>query len=162
MESRIDELSAKIDALLEQQEKVMVLLESSLKARAWITPQEALLTGFKQHNNILELEANELELAPEISQEDEEKRLCVLKHLGHIDITKNKQEPHFKKDCIEFIQKFNIQKSIIITALYNLKGIKPTKKEIARQLQKLYVWERRYSKGGMDALKDRRGRPLKS
>ncbi|GAA9360012.1 hypothetical protein TH0628_05270 [Helicobacter pylori] len=53
------------------------------------------------------------------------------------------------------------QNPIIITALYNLRGIKPTKKEVAKQLQKLYVWEKRYQQGGIDALKDRRGRPLK-
>ncbi|GAA8092955.1 hypothetical protein HpNP4_14940 [Helicobacter pylori] len=45
--------------------------------------------------------------------------------------------------------------------LFILRGIKPTKKEVAKQLQKLYVWEKRYQQGGIDALKDRRGRPLK-
>ncbi len=102
-----------------------------------------------------------MELAPEIAQEDEGKRLYVLQYLSHVDITKNKQDSQLKKDCLEFIQRFNIPKPIIVTALYNLRGIKPTKKEVAKQLQKLYVWEKRYQQGGIDALKDRRGRPLK-
>ncbi len=102
-----------------------------------------------------------MELAPEIDQEDEEKRLYVLEHLSHVDITKNKQDSQLKKDCLDFVQKFDIPKPVIITALYNLRGIKPTKKEVAKQLQKLYVWEKRYQQGGIDALKDRRGRPLK-
>ncbi|WQW31201.1 helix-turn-helix domain containing protein [Helicobacter pylori] len=138
MESKINRLSAKIDALLEQQKRVISLLETYLS----VYPAQ-------------------MELAPEIAQEDEEKRLYVLQYLSHVDITKNKQDSQLKKDCLEFIQRFNIPKPIIITALYNLKGIKPTKKEVAKQLQKLYVWEKRYQQGGIDALKDRRGRPLK-
>lgn len=38
-----------------------------------------------------------MELAPEIVQEDEEKRLCVLQYLSHVDITKNKQDSQLKK-----------------------------------------------------------------
>ncbi|WP_025446527.1 helix-turn-helix domain-containing protein [Helicobacter pylori] len=147
MESRINRLSAKIDALLEQQKRVISLLETYLSV---YPTQEASNKFFKG-----------MELAPEIVQEDEEKRLYVLQYLSHVDITKNKQDSQLKKDCLEFIQRFNIPKPIIVTALYNLKGIKPTKKEVAKQLQKLYVWERRYQQGGIDALKDRRGRPLK-
>ncbi|WP_163026295.1 helix-turn-helix domain-containing protein [Helicobacter pylori] len=152
MESRINRLSTKIDALLEQQKRVISLLETYLSVCS--TPQEASNRFFKSVGQ-------GMELAPEIAQEDEEKRLCVLQYLSHVDITKNKQDSQLKKDCLEFIQRFNIPKPIIVTALYNLKGIKPTKKEVAKQLQKLYVWERRYQQGGIDALKDRRGRPLK-
>lgn len=152
MESRINRLSAKIDALLEQQKKVISLLETYLSV--YSTPQEA-------SNKLFKGISQGMELAPEIAQEDEEKRLYVLQYLSHVDITKNKQDSQLKKDCLEFIQRFNIPKPIIVTALYNLKGIKPTKKEVAKQLQKLYVWEKRYQQGGIDALKDRRGRPLK-
>ncbi|WP_033620529.1 helix-turn-helix domain-containing protein [Helicobacter pylori] len=151
MESRINRLSAKIDALLEQQKKVISLLETYLSVYPAQEASNKLFKGISQS----------MELAPEIVQEDEEKRLCVLQYLSHVDITKNKQDSQLKKDCLEFIQRFNIPKPIIVTALYNLKGIKPTKKEVAKQLQKLYVWERRYQQGGIDALKDRRGRPLK-
>ncbi|WRF10213.1 helix-turn-helix domain containing protein [Helicobacter pylori] len=140
MESKINRLSAKIDALLEQQKRVISLLETYLSV--YSTQQG-------------------MELAPEIAQEDEEKRLYVLQYLSHVDITKNKQDSQLKKDCLEFIQRFDVPKPIIITALYNLRGIKPTKKEVAKQLQKLYAWEKRYQQGGIDALKDRRGRPLK-
>ncbi|MDO7813858.1 helix-turn-helix domain-containing protein [Helicobacter pylori] len=153
MESRINRLSAKIDALLEQQKKVISLLETYLSV--YCTPQEA-------SNKLFKSVSQGMELAPEIAQEDEEKRLYVLQYLSHVDITKNKQDSQLKKDCLEFIQRFNIiPKPLIITALYNLRGIKPTKKEVAKQLQKLYVWEKRYQQGGIDALKDRRGRPLK-
>ncbi|WQS08338.1 helix-turn-helix domain containing protein [Helicobacter pylori] len=149
MKNRIDHLIAKIDALLEQQERVVALLENYLNA-------------MPQVSNRFFRDANQgMELAPEIDQEDEEKRLCVLEHLSHVDITKNKQDSQLKKDCLDFVQKFDIPKTVIITALYNLRGIKPTKKEVAKQLQKLYVWEKRYQQGGIDALKDRRGRPLK-
>ncbi len=149
MKNRIDNLIAKIDALLEQQERVVALLENYLNA-------------MPQVSNRFFRDANQgMELAPEIVQEDEEKRLCVLEHLSHVDITKNKQDSQLKKDCLDFVQKFDIPKPVIITALYNLRGIKPTKKEVAKQLQKLYVWEKRYQQGGIDALKDRRGRPLK-
>ncbi|AFX89353.1 helix-turn-helix domain-containing protein [Helicobacter pylori] len=149
MKNRIDHLIAKIDALLEQQERVVALLENYLNA-------------MPQVSNRFFRDANQgMELAPEIEQEDEEKRLCVLEHLSHVDITKNKQDSQLKKDCLDFVQKFDIPKPVIITALYNLRGIKPTKKEVAKQLQKLYVWEKRYQQGGIDALKDRRGRPLK-
>ncbi len=149
MKNRIDNLIAKIDALLEQQERVVALLENYLNA-------------MPQVSNRFFRDANQgMELAPEIAQEDEEKRLCVLEHLSHVDITKNKQDSQLKKDCLDFVQKFDIPKPVIITALYNLRGIKPTKKEVAKQLQKLYVWEKRYQQGGIDALKDRRGRPLK-
>lgn len=151
MESRINRLSAKIDALLEQQKKVISLLETYLSVYPAQEASNKLFKGISQS----------MELAPEIAQEDEEKRLYVLQYLSHVDITKNKQDSQLKKDCLEFIQRFNISKPIIVTALYNLKGIKPTKKEVAKQLQKLYVWERRYQQGGIDALKDRRGRPLK-
>ncbi|WP_181370282.1 helix-turn-helix domain-containing protein [Helicobacter pylori] len=151
MGSRINRLSAKIDALLEQQKKVISLLETYLSVYPAQEASNKLFKGISQS----------MELAPEIAQEDEEKRLYVLQYLSHVDITKNKQDSRLKKDCLEFIQRFNIPKPIIVTALYNLKGIKPTKKEVAKQLQKLYVWERRYQQGGMDALKDRRGRPLK-
>ncbi|WQS13299.1 helix-turn-helix domain containing protein [Helicobacter pylori] len=149
MKNRIDNLIAKIDALLEQQERVVALLENYLNAM----PQAS--------NKFFKSVSQGMELAPEIAQEDEEKRLYVLQYLSHVDITKNKQDSQLKKDCLEFIQRFNIPKPIIITALYNLRGIKPTKKEVAKQLQKLYVWEKRYQQGGIDALKDRRGRPLK-
>ncbi|WP_187847388.1 helix-turn-helix domain-containing protein [Helicobacter pylori] len=149
MKNRIDNLIAKIDALLEQQERVVALLENYLNA-------------MPQVSNRFFRDANQgMELAPEIDQEDEEKRLCVLEHLSHVDITKNKQDSQLKKDCLDFVQKFDIPKPVIITALYNLRGIQPTKKEVAKQLQKLYVWEKRYQQGGIDALKDRRGRPLK-
>ncbi|WQS15924.1 helix-turn-helix domain containing protein [Helicobacter pylori] len=151
MESRINRLSTKIDALLEQQKKVISLLETYLSV---YPTQEASNKFFKSVSQ-------GMELAPEIVQEDEEKRLCVLEHLSHVDITKNKQDSQLKKDCLDFVQKFDIPKPVIITALYNLRGIKPTKKEVAKQLQKLYVWEKRYQQGGIDALKDRRGRPLK-
>ncbi|MBH0267029.1 helix-turn-helix domain-containing protein [Helicobacter pylori] len=151
MESRINRLSAKIDALLEQQKKVISLLETYLSVYPAQEASSKLFKGISQS----------MELAAEIAQEDEEKRLYVLQYLSHVDITKNKQDSQLKKDCLEFIQRFNIPKPIIVTALYNLKGIKPTKKEVAKQLQKLYVWERRYQQGGIDALKDRRGRPLK-
>lgn len=147
MESKINRLSVKIDALLEQQKRVISLLE------AYLT-QEASNKFFKSVSQ-------GMELAPEIAQEDEEKRLYVLQYLSHVDITKNKQDSQLKKDCLEFIQRFNVPKPIMVTALYNLRGIKPTKKEVAKQLQKLYVWEKRYQQGGIDALKDRRGRPLK-
>ncbi|WP_187908182.1 helix-turn-helix domain-containing protein [Helicobacter pylori] len=149
MKNRIDHLIAKIDALLEQQERVVALLENYLNA-------------MPQVSNRFFRDANQgMELALEIVQEDEEKRLCVLEHLSHVDITKNKQDSQLKKDCLDFVQKFDIPKPVIITALYNLRGIQPTKKEVAKQLQKLYVWEKRYQQGGIDALKDRRGRPLK-
>ncbi len=149
MKNRIDNLIAKIDALLEQQERVVALLENYLNA-------------MPQVSNRFFRDANQgMELAPEIVQEDEEKRLCVLQYLSHVDITKNKQDSQLKKDCLDFAQKFDIPKPVIITALYNLRGIQPTKKEVAKQLQKLYVWEKRYQQGGIDALKDRRGRPLK-
>ncbi|WQS05206.1 helix-turn-helix domain containing protein [Helicobacter pylori] len=149
MKNRIDNLIAKLDALLEQQERVVALLENYLNA-------------MPQVSNRFFRDANQgMELAPEIDQEDEGKRLCVLEHLSHVDITKNKQDSQLKKDCLDFVQKFDIPKPVIITALYNLRGIKPTKKEVAKQLQKLYVWEKRYQQGGIDALKDRRGRPLK-
>ncbi len=149
MKNRIDNLIAKIDALLEQQERVVALLENYLNA-------------MPQVSNRFFRDANQgMELAPEIAQEDEEKRLYVLQYLSHVDITKNKQDSQLKKDCLEFIQRFNVPKPIMVTALYNLRGIKPTKKEVAKQLQKLYVWEKRYQQGGIDALKDRRGRPLK-
>ncbi|WQS94905.1 helix-turn-helix domain containing protein [Helicobacter pylori] len=149
MKNKIDNLIAKMDALLEQQERVVALLENYLNA-------------MPQVSNRFSRDANQgMELAPEIAQEDEEKRLYVLQYLSHVDITKNKQDSQLKKDCLEFIQRFNVPKPIIITALYNLRGIKPTKKEVAKQLQKLYVWEKRYQQGGIDALKDRRGRPLK-
>ncbi len=149
MKNRIDNLIAKIDALLEQQERVVALLENYLNA-------------MPQVSNRFFRDANQgMELALEIVQEYEEKRLCVLEHLSHVDITKNKQDSQLKKDCLDFVQKFDIPKPVIITALYNLRGIKPTKKEVAKQLQKLYVWEKRYQQGGIDALKDRRGRPLK-
>ncbi|WQS29089.1 helix-turn-helix domain containing protein [Helicobacter pylori] len=149
MKNRIDHLIAKIDALLEQQERVVALLENYLNA-------------MPQVSNRFFRDANQgMELAPEIAQEDEEKRLYVLQYLSHVDITKNKQDSQLKKDCLEFIQRFNIPKPIMVTALYNLRGIQPTKKEVAKQLQKLYVWEKRYQQGGIDALKDRRGRPLK-
>ncbi len=149
MKNRIDHLIAKIDALLEQQERVVALLENYLNA-------------MPQVSNRFFRDANQgMELAPEIAQEDEEKRLYVLQYLSHVDITKNKQDSQLKKDCLEFIQRFNVPKPIMVTALYNLRGIKPTKKEVAKQLQKLYVWEKRYQQGGIDALKDRRGRPLK-
>ncbi len=149
MKNRIDNLIAKIDALLVQQERVVALLENYLNA-------------MPQVSNRFFRDANQgMELAPEIAQEDEEKCLCVLEHLSHVDITKNKQDSQLKKDCLDFVQKFDIPKPVIITALYNLRGIKPTKKEVAKQLQKLYVWEKRYQQGGIDALKDRRGRPLK-
>ncbi|STP03272.1 helix-turn-helix domain-containing protein [Helicobacter acinonychis] len=149
MKNRIDTLMDKIDALLERQERMVALLETYLNP----TPQVS--------SQLFKSVSQEVELASEIAQEDEEKRLCVLEYLSHVDITKNKQDPQLKKDCLEFIQKFNIPKPIIITALYNLKGIKPTKKEVSKQLQKLYVWEKRYLKGGIEALKDRRGRPFK-
>ncbi|MDO7817456.1 helix-turn-helix domain-containing protein [Helicobacter pylori] len=152
MESKINRLSAKIDALLEQQKRVISLLETYLSVYPAQEASNKFFKGVSQG----------MELAPEIAQEDEEKRLYVLQYLSHVDITKNKQDSQLKKDCLEFIQRFNIiPKPLIITALYNLKGIKPTKKEVAKQLQKLYVWERRYQQGGIDALKDRRGRPLK-
>ncbi len=150
MESKINRLSAKIDALLEQQKRVISLLETYLSV---YPTQEASNKFFKALQG--------MELAPEIAQEDEEKRLYVLQYLSHVDITKNKQDSQLKKDCLEFIQRFNVSKPIIVTALYNLRGIKPTKKEVAKQLQKLYVWEKRYQQGGIDALKDRRGRPPK-
>ncbi|WP_104713740.1 helix-turn-helix domain-containing protein [Helicobacter cetorum] len=170
MEKRIDNLCAKIDALLEQQRKVFVLLENTLSTRMWLAPQEALFTSLIKPNEtslgashrFLRGVSEEIELAPELSKEDEEKRLFILEHLGHVDITRNKQDPNSKKDCLEFIQQYNIPKPLIVTVLYNVKGIKPTKKEVSRQLQKLYVWEKRYQKGGIDALKDRRGRPLNS
>ncbi|WQT28007.1 helix-turn-helix domain containing protein [Helicobacter pylori] len=151
MESRINRLSTKIDALLEQQKKVISLLETYLSVYPAQEASNKFFKGVSQG----------MELAPEIEQEDEEKRLCVLEHLSHVDITKNKQDSQLKKDCLDFVQKFDIPKPVIITALYNLRGIKPTKKEVAKQLQKLYVWEKRYQQGGIDALKDRRGRPLK-
>lgn len=87
-------------------------------------------------------------MAPEIAQEDEEKRLYVLQYLSHVDITKNKQDSQLKKDCLEFIQRFNIPKPIIVTALYNLKGIKPTKKEVAKQLQNFMCGRSVTNKGG--------------
>ncbi|WQT13584.1 helix-turn-helix domain containing protein [Helicobacter pylori] len=151
MESKINRLSAKIDALLEQQKRVISLLETYLSVYPAQEASNKFFKGVSQG----------MELAPEIAQEDEEKRLCVLEHLSHVDITKNKQDSQLKKDCLDFVQKFDIPKPVIITALYNLRGIKPTKKEVAKQLQKLYVWEKRYQQGGIDALKDRRGRPLK-
>ncbi|WP_104748003.1 helix-turn-helix domain-containing protein [Helicobacter cetorum] len=171
MEKRINDLCARMDALLEQQKKVFVLLENTLSTRVWLSPQEALFTSLIKPNNDVSLGnshrflrgvSEEMELAPELAPEDEDKRLFILKHLGHVDITRNKQDPNSKKDCLEFIQQYNIPKPLIITVLYNVKGIKPTKKEVSRQLQKLYVWEKRYQKGGIDALKDRRGRPLSS
>ncbi len=137
MESKINRLSAKIDALLEQQKRVISLLETYLSV---YPTQEA--------NKFFKSVSQGMELAPEIVQEDEEKRLCVLEHLSHVDITKNKQDSQLKKDCLEFIQRFNVSKPIIVTALYNLRGIQPTKKEVAKQLQKLYVWEKRYQQGG--------------
>lgn len=148
MESKINRLSTKIDALLEQQKRVISLLE-------------AYLSDPRGFNKFFKSVSQGMELAPEIVQEDEEKRLYVLQYLSHVDITKNKQDSQIKKDCLEFIQRFNVPKPIMVTALYNLRGIKPTKKEVAKQLQKLYVWEKRYQQGGIDALKDRRGRPLK-
>lgn len=151
MESKINRLSAKIDALLEQQKRVISLLETYLSV---YPTQEASNKFFKSVSQ-------GMELAPEIAQEDEEKRLYVLQYLSHVDITKNKQDSQLKKDCLEFIQRFNVPKPIMVTALYNLRGIKPTKKEVAKQLQKLYVWEKHYQQGGIDALKDRRGRPPK-
>ncbi len=169
MESKINRLSTKIDALLEQQKRVISLLEAYLSV---YPTQEASNKFFKSVSQGMELApeiANKffksvsqgMELAPEIAQEDEEKRLYVLQYLSHVDITKNKQDSQLKKDCLEFIQRFNVSKPIMVTALYNLRGIKPTKKEVAKQLQKLYVWEKRYQQGGIDALKDRRGRPPK-
>ncbi|MFP6219225.1 helix-turn-helix domain-containing protein [Helicobacter pylori] len=149
MESKINRLSAKIDALLEQQKRVISLLETYLSVYPAQEASNKFFKGVSQG----------MELAPEIAQEDEEKRLYVLQYLSHVDITKNKQDSQLKKDCLEFIQRFNVPKPIIITA--HLRGIKPTKKEVAKQLQKLYVWEKRYQQGGIDALKDRRGRPLK-
>lgn len=151
MESKINRLITKIDALLEQQKRVISLLEAYLSV---YPTQEASNKFFKSVSQ-------GMELAPEIAQKDEEKRLYVLQYLSHVDITKNKQDSQLKKDCLEFIQRFNVPKPIMVTALYNLRGIKPTKKEVAKQLQKLYVWEKRYQQGGIDALKDRRGRPLK-
>ncbi|UOR77457.1 helix-turn-helix domain-containing protein [Helicobacter pylori] len=153
MESKINRLSAKIDALLEQQKRVISLLEAYLSV---YPTQEA-------SNKVFKSVSQGMELAPEIAQEDKEKRLYfnVLQYLSHVDITKNKQDSQLKKDCLEFIQRFNVPKPIMVTALYNLRGIKPTKKEVAKQLQKLYVWEKRYQEGGIDALKDRRGRPPK-
>lgn len=148
MESKINRLTAKIDALLEQQKRVISLLE-------------AYLSDPRGFNKFFKSVSQGMELAPEIVQEDEEKRLYVLQYLSHVDITKNKQDSQVKKDCLEFIQRFNVPKPIMVTALYNLRGIKPTKKEVAKQLQKLYVWEKRYQQGGIDALKDKRGRPLK-
>ncbi|UOS12737.1 helix-turn-helix domain containing protein [Helicobacter pylori] len=147
MESKINRLSAKIDTLLEQQKRVISLLEAYLS----VYPTQEASNEFSKS----------VSLAPEIAQEDEEKRLYVLQYLSHVDITKNKQDSQLKKDCLEFIQRFNVPKPIMVTALYNLRGIKPTKKEVAKQLQKLYVWEKRYQQGGIDALKDRRGRPPK-
>ncbi len=132
MESKINHLSAKIDALLEQQKRVISLLETYLSV--YPTPQEASNRFFKSVGQ-------GMELAPEIAQEDEEKRLYVLQYLSHVDITKNKQDSQLKKDCLEFIQRFNIPKPIIITALYNLKGIKPTKKEVATIAKTLCVGE---------------------
>ncbi|WRC10867.1 helix-turn-helix domain containing protein [Helicobacter pylori] len=155
MESKINRLSAKIDALLEQQKRVISLLETYLSVYPTQEASNKFFKGVSQEGS------RGMELAPEIAQEDEEKRLYVLQYLSHVDITKNKQDSQLKKDCLEFIQRFNVPKPIIITALYNLRGIKPTKKEVAKQLQKLYVWEKRYQQGGIDALKDRRGRPLK-
>ncbi len=138
MESKINRLSAKIDALLEQQKRVISLLETYLSV---YPAQEASNKFFKSVSQ-------GMELAPEIAQEDEEKRLYVLQYLSHVDITKNKQDSQLKKDCLEFIQRFNVPKPIIITALYNLRGIKPTKKEVAKQLQNSTCGRSVTNKGG--------------
>lgn len=50
----------------------------------------------------------------------------------------------------------------MVTALYNLRGIKPTKKEVAKQLQKTLCVGEALPTRGIDALKDRRGRPPKN
>ncbi|GAA8092953.1 hypothetical protein HpNP4_14930 [Helicobacter pylori] len=108
MESKINRLSAKIDALLEQQKRVISLLETYLSVYLAQEASNKFFKGVSQG----------MELAPEIAQENEEKRLCVLQYLSHVDITKNKQDSQLKKDCLEFIQRFNVPKPIIITALY--------------------------------------------
>lgn len=119
MESKINRLSAKIDALLEQQKRVISLLETYLSVYPAQEASNKFFKGVSQG----------MELAPEIAQEDEEKRLYVLQYLSHVDITKNKQDSQLKKDCLEFIQRFNVPKPIIITALYNLRALNPLKKK---------------------------------
>ncbi len=86
MESKINRLSTKIDALLEQQKRVISLLEAYLSV---YPTQEASNKFFKSVSQ-------GMELAPEIAQEDEEKRLYVLQYLSHVDITKNKQGSQLK------------------------------------------------------------------
>ncbi|GAA7739972.1 hypothetical protein HpCOL152_09720 [Helicobacter pylori] len=61
MESKINRLSAKIDALLEQQKRVISLLETYLSV---YPAQEASNKFFKSVSQ-------GMELAPEIAQEDE-------------------------------------------------------------------------------------------
>ncbi len=138
MESKINRLSAKIDALLEQQKRVISLLETYLSVYPAQEASNKFFKGVSQG----------MELAPEIAQEDEEKRLYVLQYLSHVDITKNKQDSQLKKDCLEFIQRFNVPKPIIITALYNLRGIKPTKKEVAKNCKNSMCGRSVTNKGG--------------
>ncbi len=61
MESRINRLSAKIDALLEQQKRVISLLETYLSVYPAQEASNKLFKGISQS----------MELAPEIAQEDE-------------------------------------------------------------------------------------------
>ncbi len=76
MESKINRLSAKIDALLEQQKRVISLLETYLSV---YPTQEA-------SNKFLKSVSQGMELAPEIAQEDVRKtplRVAIFKPCGY-------------------------------------------------------------------------------
>lgn len=70
-----------------------------------------------------------MELAPEIAQEDEEKRLYVLQYLSHVDITKNKQDSQLKK-IVWNLSKGLISQSLLWLPLFiTLGALSPLKKK---------------------------------
>lgn len=119
MESKINRLSAKIDALLEQQKRVISLLEAYLSV---YPTQEASNKFFKSISQ-------GMELAPEIAQEDEEKRLYVLQYLSHVDITKNKQDSQLKKIVWNLSKGLMSQSPLWLPLFITLGALSPLKKK---------------------------------
>lgn len=119
MESKINRLSAKIDTLLEQQKRVISLLEAYLSV---YPTQEASNKFFKSVSQ-------GMELAPEIAQEDEEKRLYVLQYLSHVDITKNKQDSQLKKIVWNLSKGLMSQSPLWLPLFITLGALSPLKKK---------------------------------
>lgn len=95
------------------------LLETYLSV--YSTPQEA-------SNKLFKGISQGMELAPEIAQEDEEKRLYVLQYLSHVDITKTSKIPSSKKIVWNLSKGLISQNPLSLPLFITLGALSPLKR----------------------------------